>query len=305
MGLPIWQISKLNFTEETRANFSIFYDKILDTLADCQNVLCGGKGICAVTEAITTETFVSTWDGQDFTQFWDRSGVCFCEGEACAEEPDLGCKCTGTAGCCCNNDNTCDYAHICQPSTDITPNKCLYRDGAAAECGSYGEFIQCSAMDGVVYSTCGSGHKADCGTYSGMCPGGMYSGIRCGYKGLGTTDNIGQWRCGGAGSSMSCSSSSPFLLGICGSGGNQDCQTKCVGYAGILCGTVENVDVDQDECYWETQYNWGKVISCDSGYVGTGYCGSGRYRDCGGKLAKLRCCPLKYTNTTYPTSPSV
>merc|ERR1712187_106003 len=119
---------------------------------------------------------------------------------------------------------------------------------------------------GVVYSTCGSGHKADCGTYSGMCPGGMYSGIRCGYKGLGTTDNIGQWRCGDAGSSMSCSSSSPFLLGICGSGGNRDCQTKCVGYAGI-------------------------------------YCGSGRYRDCGGKLAKLRCCPLKYTNTTYPTSP--
>ena len=264
------------------------------------NVLYLGKGICAVTEDITTDAFVANWDGQDFTTFWDTSGVCFCEGEACAqEEEEIGCTCEGTADCCCKADNTCNYAHICQPSTDLQiPNKCLYRDGSPAECGNHGEFITCGAMNGVVYSTCGSGRDKDCGLFSGMCPLESYSGIRCGYKGLGTTEAGAGWQCGDYGESRTCSSSSPFLIGLCGSGKDRGCTEQCFGSHGILCGSIEGVEVDQDGCYWATQYNYGKFISCNSGYVGTGYCGSGENRDCGGKLAKLRCCPLKYPDTT-------
>ena len=40
--LPIWQIKNLSFSDETTTNFTIFYMKILETLADCSNVLCRG-----------------------------------------------------------------------------------------------------------------------------------------------------------------------------------------------------------------------------------------------------------------------
>ena len=230
--------------------------------------------------------------------------MCFCEGEACAGGENIGCTCEGTADCCCKSSNTCNYAHICQPSKDPkVPNQCLYRDGSAAECGSYGEFyITCGPSNGVVYSTCGSGWHHEC-DFTGMCPSGSYSGIRCGYKGLGTTDTKNQWVCGGPGQDMACGSSSPFLLGICGSGRNEDCRQKCVGYSGILCGTIPDVDVDQDNCYWKDQLVWGKFISCDDGYVGTGYCGSGGNHDCynGIALARLKCCKLEYRNTTVVT----
>lgn len=247
-----------------------------------------------------TEAFVADWDGVDFEKFWDTSGYCFCSGEYCAESEEIGCECNGDEGCCCDASNMCNYGHMCKPSLDAAiPNTCITRQGSESICGSYGEFISCPSNEGVVYSTCGSGGSADCGTYSGLCPSGSYSGIRCGYPDLGTPSTNGQWKCASYGWMISCDISTPLLLGICGSGGNQDCKTKCVGYSGILCGTIDNVEIDADGCYWQDQYNWGKFVSCRSGYVGSGYCGSGRNRNCyGNKLARIKCCPLKYYNIT-------
>ena len=53
--LPIWQISKLGFSDATRTNFTVFYMKIMETLADCANTLCQGTFICIYTSSVASD----------------------------------------------------------------------------------------------------------------------------------------------------------------------------------------------------------------------------------------------------------
>ena len=271
----------------------MYYISIISPL--CLNK---GKGVCAVTEDVLTDAFVDEWDGTDFTQFWDKDGYCFCSEQYCAESEAIGCECSGDEGCCCDASNSCNAGNLCKPNTDANVDYCIAQDASESICGTHGDFIQCAPTEGVVFSTCGSGSKADCGTYSGMCPSGSYNGIRCGYSDLGTIDTNGQWTCGSYGVKQSCPNENPLLIGICGSGAYKDCKTMCVGYAGILCGKADGVNINENGCFWKDQYHWGKFVDCPDGFVGSGYCGSGRSRDCYGNLARLKCCPLSYYNRT-------
>ena len=54
------------------------------------------------------------------------------------------------------------------------------------------------------------------------------------------------------------------------------------------------VEVDFTQCEWIPQYNWGQFVTCRDGYVATGWCGSGKDRNCNGNVAKLQCCKLSY-----------
>ena len=84
------------------------------------------------------------------------------------------------------------------------------------------------------------------------------------------------------------------MVGLCGSGKSKDCTTYCTGYAGILCGSIDGISVNQTDCKWLSQNNWGEFMSCNDGYVATGYCGSGEDKNCDGNAFKVKCCRLNY-----------
>ena len=298
--LPIWEIKRLSFNQETINNISIFYDKIYESLSECKNEICDGKGVCGLIEYSLTESFINNeFDGNDFSVLWDKNGYCFCIDEYCQETEALGCECSGGIDCCCNAGNQCDNSNLCKPNEDI----CIAQHISSTICGSYGEFIECPPNGGIITSTCGSGGEADCGKYSGMCDSGSYSGLRCSYPDLGTINTNNQWYCKSYGQKNECDlETNPLLIGICGSGGNQDCKSKCVGYNGILCGNIDNIKINENECLWVDQWSWGKFIDCPDGYVGTGWCGIGYNKYCDGNTSQLKCCKLSYDEIDDATS---
>eukprot|EP01083_Nonionella_stella_P118520 353842_1 len=304
--LSIFDIEKVVslLGNETMVIVTSFFQNLYNSMYECSHQYCSSNGVCTLNEDIWNSEFIdNTWDGIDFSMLWNiedtTTNYCFCNdgwfGNDCSQSSD--CSCFGDADCCCNEDNACNDGLLCNPSD----SKCIASDNLQLQCGVQGQFLQCSA--GVITSTCGSGGDPDCARRSGKCSSGSYAGIQCDYSGLGGYVGNGQWFCTGDNShsygvSQSClDQSNHLMIGICGSGKSRDCQTECAGNAGILCGSIDGVDVDTSACEWVYQYEQGYFESCPSGYIATGWCGSGMSKDCEGNSNKLQCCKLSYTGT--------
>eukprot|EP01083_Nonionella_stella_P167731 564490_1 len=300
-----------------------FFQNLYDSMYECSHQYCNSNGTCTLDEYVWNSEFIeNTWDGIDFSMLWnikDTSNYyCFCNdgwfGNDCSQSSD--CSCFGEADCCCYTNNKCNDGMCCIHCVtnkliisiqagllcDPSDSKCIASANLGVQCGKAGWFVQCNA--GVITSTCGSGANPDCGQRSGKCPDGSYTGIQCDYIDLGEYVGDGQWFCTGDsrdtyGVSQSCLDNSNvgnLMIGICGSGGGIDCKKECVGNAGILCGTIDGVDVDASECEWVVQHEQGYFESCPGGYVATGWCASGSLQDCDDRhnANKLRCCKLSY-----------
>eukprot|EP01083_Nonionella_stella_P021848 60479_1 len=304
--LSIFDIEKVVslLGNETMVIVTSFFQNLYNSMYECSHQYCSSNGVCTLNEDIWNSEFIdNTWDGIDFSMLWNiedtTTNYCFCNdgwfGNDCSQSSD--CSCFGDADCCCNEDNACNDGLLCNPSD----SKCIASDNLQLQCAVQGQFLQCSA--GVITSTCGSGKDPDCARRSGKCSSGSYAGIQCDYSGLGGYVGNGQWFCTGDNShsygvSQSClDQSNHLMIGICGSGKSRDCQTECAGNAGILCGSIDGVDVDTSACEWVYQYEQGYFESCPSGYIATGWCGSGMSKDCEGNSNKLQCCKLSYTGT--------
>merc|ERR1719361_3407754 len=136
-------------------------------------------------------------------------------------------NCTGKTTYCPNNG-------LCNPNT----YQCVDQK-ATITCGKYGDFLNCGTA-GVVFGECGSGSSADC--YSSLCPDKNegFEALNCNYPGLEPSNssdfNATSWYCGVDGSHLSCFDiEGSVLIGVCGSGKDEDCKTSCKGYHGILC----------------------------------------------------------------------
>eukprot|EP01084_Bolivina_argentea_P319540 554234_1 len=296
--LPIWNID--NITNELGtiavAHINHFFDHLLESMDDCAEKLCNSRGICVLDEDIWSDTFIAEWDGKNFTELWINADndYCFClegiSGADCDIEEECECS-LGKIGCCCKDDDTCDEG-ICSPIR----NTCVARDGTT-RCGTGGEFISCN--QGVVFGLCASGEHADCGSYSGFCPMGSYTGIKCGYSDLGTPITNENWKCDSFGAHLDCSDSEDgdILIGICGSGRNADCKIECQGHHGILCGSIDEVEIDFNLSQWIPQSPWGEFTQCAQDTVATGFCASATTPHCSdGQIshaAQIQCSPFK------------
>jgi len=196
-----------------------------------------------------------------------------------------GCNCTGVIDECPDNG-------LCDPNDDL----CVGNDPTYL-CGSYGDFLQCD-YNGIVMAECGSGKSDDCtGT---LCPNsGIYEGIQCNYAQLVPNNggfNHSNWYCGNYGTYLTCEQvQGSVLIGVCGSGKNEDCQIQCQGYHSILCANSDYFKIDWNTCQWINGM-YGEWVYCPNGYVATGHCGSGESDDCGSDIwHSLQCCPLVYT----------
>eukprot|EP01084_Bolivina_argentea_P019918 37042_1 len=274
-----------------------FFQYLYYSLDSCANKYCNSDGACTLDANIWSDTFIEdTWDGIDFSMLWDTEEYCFCNEGAYGKNCSLSsnCLCYGSSSeCCCYEDNTCDTSLLCDP----IDTRCLTTDEPTVQCGTYGSFLSCSA--GVIRKACGSGGDSDCAKKSGKCPSDAgYNGIYCDFTELGGYTSTGDWQCAyDYGISQSClddASGGNLMVGICGSGSGKDCKSNCDGNAGILCATVEGVDVDTSNCEWLEQYDYGIFLTCRDGYVATGYCGAGSHRDCDNNVFKLQCCKLSY-----------
>lgn len=95
------------------------------------------------------------------------------------------------------------------------------------------------------------------------------------------------------------------VIAICGSGSNPNCggkpaKIRCAGLSGLTKGFIgggwapdNRVRPQTQGAVWVSQSNWGGTASCPHNMVATGFCGSGGNKDCNGKVAELRCSPLR------------
>lgn len=104
------------------------------------------------------------------------------------------------------------------------------------------------------------------------------------------------WLCGGDGSHLSCfDAQGSVLVGVCGSGKDEDCKTECKGYHGILCADQSYFNIDFTRCSWVTG-GYGEWTYCPEGMVATGHCGSAKHADCGHKdWHAIQCCNFVYS----------
>ena len=86
---------------------------------------------------------------------------------------------------------------MCSPKDNL----CIAR-GAATQCDGAGEFMQCNNQHGnfgIIYGACGSGgaNWVACGLVSSThCYNGAWTGMFCGYLGLGQIDEDNtDWQC--------------------------------------------------------------------------------------------------------------
>eukprot|EP01084_Bolivina_argentea_P089394 161303_1 len=167
-------------------------------------------------------------------------------------------------------------------------------------CGyGFGDFINCSVSNygsGVIMRECGSGSNADCSNQNG-CGEDSYEAVECNYPEMapvGGYENTG-WHCGHWGSKLSCKDiGGSVLIGVCGSGKNEDCSQYCRGWHGILCAKSKYFNVSWDSCTWNSG-KWGQWIGCNSGTtIAAGHCGCGSNPDCDGSSHQLQCCSLHY-----------
>ena len=168
----------------------------------------------------------------------------------------------------CTSKTTCPDNGLCNPNT----NQCVGQN-ATIECGKYGDFLSCG-VHGVVFGECGSGENPDC--YSTLCPvkEDGFEGINCNYPGLepsnGEAFNTTSWLCGEDGTHLSCfDNAGSVLVGVCGSGKNEDCKTECDGYHGILCADQSYFEIDWSRCTYVTG-GYGDWVYCPDGTVATG-----------------------------------
>ena len=199
---------------------------------------------------------------------------------------DAATNCTSKTTLCPNNG-------ICNPNT----MQCVDQN-ATIKCGGYGDFLNCGS-NGVVFGECGSGENADC--YSSLCPDKKegYEAINCNYPGLEPQNgpfNTTSWLCGVDGTHLSCfDDAGSVLVGVCGSGKHEDCQTECKGYHGILCADQSYFNIDFTKCSWVTG-GYGEWTYCPEGTVATGHCGSAKKADCGHKdWHAIQCCNFVYS----------
>ena len=169
---------------------------------------------------------------------------------------------------------------------------------------SYGQDVKC--LPGwVVTGVCGSGRRADCKDSRGRGTKYWYMINCCQTK----YQNHGQENCidigNKAGNQYQCyhigddGVYNQAIYGGCGSGMNNDClvsgdstkynfSTKCCDNGDITVGP-DNL------CDW-IYGNYGDLLSCPSGYVAGGYCGSGRNPACSSGATNVYsgvyCCPF-------------
>eukprot|EP01083_Nonionella_stella_P092664 259452_1 len=137
-------------------------------------------------------------------------------------------------------------------SQSPSKNPSMAHGSSSYACGNYGAFVYCST--GVVIGECGSGYAAGCTEsskdfcsasnedtyhqrYAYAYPG-IYEGIACSYGQYGT-----ELSCKDYGGSA--------LVGVCGSGLNEDCQYYCSGYHAILCAEQGSININWNRCTWQ------------------------------------------------------
>eukprot|EP00008_Paramoeba_atlantica_P003089 CAMPEP_0201490024 /NCGR_PEP_ID=MMETSP0151_2-20130828/24696_1 /ASSEMBLY_ACC=CAM_ASM_000257 /TAXON_ID=200890 /ORGANISM="Paramoeba atlantica, Strain 621/1 / CCAP 1560/9" /LENGTH=698 /DNA_ID=CAMNT_0047875811 /DNA_START=107 /DNA_END=2203 /DNA_ORIENTATION=+ len=185
---------------------------------------------------------------------------------------------------------SCPSDGICRPDDDV-----CFESNGTNYCASYGKYLTC-ANGGVVTHECGSAKSDDC-KHASPCSKGTYEAIFCDYPPLEPTVGYTTtgWNCGASGSRISCQDhGGGALIGVCGSGKNQDCKGTCKGYHAVEC--ADNGDqINWQGCKWESGAN-GDWVECPVGFVGAGHCGSGKHDDCGGNGVwhELLCCPYIY-----------
>jgi len=194
----------------------------------------------------------------------------------------------------CSSRSPCPNEGLCDP----TNNTCASWNNTY-QCGSWGAFLNCGPA-GVVMGECGSGTNPDCTDSSAtFCPDmKVYEAIDCNYPALVPTGGYKtlNWYCGKYGEDLSCSNyGGSVLVGVCGSGGHEDCSQYCTGYHAILCASGSYYTMDWSKCVWKSG-GYGEYVYCDPGYVAAGHCGSGKTDDCGRNIwHKLQCCPFVYS----------
>ena len=87
------------------------------------------------------------------------------------------------------------------------------------------------------------------------------------------------------------------LYGICGSGMNDDCKVNGNKYTGSQT-CCDNSDIkvsSQESCGWRYG-NYGDMVSCPSGYIAAGFCGSSNNPECDSgaqnSFTGVMCCPF-------------
>eukprot|EP01083_Nonionella_stella_P139972 428185_1 len=181
-------------------------------------------------------------------------------------------------------------------------------------CESYGAFLSCST--GVVIGECGSGYEAQCtessknfcsalneDTYHPRYPSSYWGnficeGIACNYPSLNTSRNTSSWICGQYGTELSCKDyGGSALVGVCGSGSEEDCLYYCRGSHAILCAEQDYININWNRCTWQKAAE-GEWVYCPTGYIATGHCGSASSPSCGAESQKmnheLQCCEFIY-----------
>eukprot|EP01083_Nonionella_stella_P300179 1023328_1 len=187
----------------------------------------------------------------------------------------------------------------------VFPN--IARVSSSYVCDAYGAFLYCST--GMVIGECGSGDTAECtesskdfcstrNAYHRRWPPSSVSyiceGIACNYPSLSTPLNTLAWVCGQSGTELSCKDyGGSALVGVCGSGLNEDCQYYCSGYHAILCAEQGSININWNRCTWQKAAE-GEWVYCPTGYIATGHCGSAGSPSCGVEYPRvnheLQCC---------------
>ena len=148
--------------------------------------------------------------------------------------------------------------------------------------GKYGNYYTCQQNE-VAVGVCGSGRRDD-------CPGGTYFMIECCDLGDTSVSDCTTSYTKHYGEKQVCDSNK-VLWGGCGSGAHLDCSTTGHDSNVDMTCCNKNLDIQSDSCVWK----WGKYgqqLSCPSGQIGHGICGSGGFDDCNGGKSNsgIYCC---------------
>lgn len=147
----------------------------------------------------------------------------------------------------------------------------------------WGAWIECETGQWVV-GICGSGGNPD-------CPDKSTNQVQCAATNL-TLTNAPDRTTKSWGESLECGTNE-VARGMCGSGANPDCTGGVTN--GLKCAKLPD-SRELVDSVWSTS-NFGQVLSCPSGMVATGLCGSGRNADCSHNNTKvvnrLKCAKVK------------
>lgn len=163
-----------------------------------------------------------------------------------------------------------------------SPDEC-----ALASASSWGTSATCpmlkNSTPSFAFGMCGSGENADCAGHPVQLACRTYDSLQ-------VASNAGHHKVeGGWGQKVTCPGKSAVIK-VCGSGRDANCDGE--SHVVICEDLPENASLGSSR--WVTQTEFGDHLQyCNDGEIGTGYCGSGRNKDCGGDVAMMRCTQIE------------